>query len=389
MKEKKMIDLRSQTIRRTPEELVNHMNSFSLNLRFSAGIWCFNPANSRFHEKYSEDLNIEQRLEIAAGLKDYGLCGLEAHYPNEINEKNIDIWKKFERDVGIKLITIIPLLFWDKDFKWGSLSNPIPEMRSKAIQRLKETLRLNIEMRTEFAILWCGIDGYENPFGLDFVSIRSRFIEGLVEAMDEIPGVRIAIEPKPYEPRGHIIFGTTAEGMLLCHQVESILQNSINIKLLNEGHKLCCLNPEVGHVFMAYEDLPYAYSLPLSEGRLAHIHINSQPLGNYDQDLNVGVVGIEQMEALMYVLKMHSYCGWFGIDINSERMPIDTAIKINIDAVRASNDLINSLDHESIIFAVNNPEKAKGWLEAYLIRARAKSLKNISPLVPHSFGKNV
>ena len=48
------------------------------------------------------------------------------------------------------------------------------------------------------------------------------------------------------------------------------------------------MNPEIGHVLMGYEDLAYAYSWPLSEGRLAHVHCNSQPLGNYDQDLNVG-----------------------------------------------------------------------------------------------------
>lgn len=375
-----MTDLRPQAVRRTPEELVMHMNSFSLDLKFSAGIWFFSPSNSRFHEKYGKELNIEQRLEIAAKLKDYGLGALEAHYPNEINEQNIDLWRKFEKDTGIKLISIVPLLFWDKDFEWGSLSNPNLDIHCKAIERTKEALRLNIEMKTEFSVLWHGIDGYENPFGIDFPSMCARFIEGLAEAMDAVPGVRVAIEPKPYEPRGHIIYGTTAEGILLCYQVESMLKQSANRNILDEGHKLCCLNPEVGHVFMAYEDLPYAYSLPLSEGRLAHMHLNSQPLGNYDQDLNVGVIGIEQMEALMYVLKMHSYRGWFGIDINPERMPVEVALKINMDAIRAANDRINELDHEAIMYAVNNPDKKRGWLEAYLIRTRAKHPELLPPL---------
>ena len=52
-------------------------------------------------------------------------------------------------------------------------------------------------------------------------------------------------------------------------------------------------------VLMGFEDLPYALSWPLGEGRLAHTHWNSQPLGNYDQDLNVGVVSPEQLEALL------------------------------------------------------------------------------------------
>lgn len=365
-------DLRHQSIRRTPDAMLRHLNSFSIEPKFSAGIWYFSSPDSRFHAKYSATLPIERRLEIAASLAEYGLSGIEAHYPNEINEENADLWKKFSRDTGIRLITIVPLLFRDPTFEWGSLSNPIPSARREAIELTKRTLQLNKELDTDFAIVWPGIDGYENNFGIDFISMRDRFIDGLAEAMDAVPGVRIAFEPKPYEPRGHILFGTTPEGMLLCDIVEIKLSNSENKKILDEGHALCCMNPEIGHVLMGYEDLPYAYSWPLSEGRLAHLHVNSQPLGNYDQDLNIGVVHPEQFEALMYTLKMHGYNGYFGIDINPERMPVDVAIKINIDAVRSANDRINELDHESILYAVNNPEKARGWLEAYLIRARAK-----------------
>ncbi|MBM3158038.1 MAG: TIM barrel protein [Chloroflexi bacterium] len=371
-----------QAARRSPEELVKHLKSFKLEPKFSAGIWCFSPPHSRFHEKYKPDLNIERRLEIAAKLSDYGLKGLEAHYPNEINEENLRVWKQFEKDAGIKLITVIPLLFFGKEFEFGSQSSPIEKARRKAIELVKRALMLNIEMKTEFAIVWPGIDGYENPFGIDFTSMRARFAEGIAEAMDTVPGVRLAIEPKPYEPRGHIIYGTTAEGMLLCHEVESLLKNPKNKKMLNDGYTLCCLNPEIGHALMAYEDLPYAYSLPLSEGRLAHMHLNSQPLGNYDQDLNVGVVSPEQLDALMYVLKMHGYREWFGLDINPERMPIEMAIKISIDAVRASNDHINELDHESIAYATNHPDKARGWIEAYLVRARTRQLKKLPPLPP-------
>jgi xylose isomerase len=375
-------DLRQQAKRRSPAQIVKHLNSFSLQLKFSAGIWYFSPADSRFHSKYYDDVPLEARLEIAARLKDYGLGGLEAHYPNEINEDNAHIWKQFEKDTGIKLITICPLIFRDPAFEFGSLCNPNPRIGKQAIDVVRRALEMNRTMNTEFAIVWPGIDGYENPFGINFMEMRRRFAAGLAEAMDAVPGVRIAFEPKPYEPRGHIIYGTTPEGMLLCHQVEAMLKNPDNRRILDHGDALCCMNPEIGHVLMGYEDLPYAYSWPLSEGRLAHMHVNSQPLGNYDQDLNIGAVSPEQFEALIYVLKMHGYEGWFGIDINPERMPVETAIKINMDAVRAANDRINGLDHESIVYAVNHPDKARGWLEAYLVRARASHPDKLSPLAP-------
>jgi xylose isomerase len=375
-------DLRPQATRRSPDDLVRHLQSFELRPRFSAGIWFFSPPNSRFHDKYTDDVPLESRLDIAASLKDRGLDALEAHYPNEINEDNAALWQAFTDETGIRLLTVIPLLFWDRDFEWGSLSNPIAEIRTKAIERTKSALRLNRQLDTDFAIVWPGIDGFENPFGLDQAAMRDRFADGLVEAMDDVPGVRIAFEPKPYEPRGRILFGTTPEGVLLGRMVESRLRDDTNRKLLHDGHTLCCLNPEVGHVLMGFEDLSTAFSWCLAEGRLAHTHWNSQPLGNYDQDLNVGVVSPEQAEAGLYVLKMHGYTGYFGVDINPERMPVDIAISNSIDAVRAACDRINNLDHAAIVESHLRPDRSRGWLEAYLIRARASHPEALPPIHP-------
>jgi xylose isomerase len=373
-------DLRPQAQRRTADELVDHLKRFELDLRFTAGIWFFSPFDSRFHGKYKDDLDLERRLELAASLGSYGLVGLEAHYPNEVNEDNLRLWQQFSSDTGIRLITVIPLLFYDKQFEFGSLSNPDPAARKNAIDRVKRSLALARQIDADFSVVWAGIDGYENPFGIDFIDMRRRFAEGLAEAMDASPGVRIAFEPKPYEPRGRIIYGLTPEGVLLGRDTEALLEAEENRRLLDQGHKLVCMNPEIGHVLMGYEDLPYALSWPLGEGRLAHTHWNSQPLGNYDQDLNVGVVAPEQMEAGLYTLKAHGYTGYFGIDINPERMPVDVAMKNSMDALRAANDRINRLDHEGIIEATSNPAKHRGWLEAYLIRARAPHGASLPPI---------
>jgi xylose isomerase len=375
-------DLRPQAKRRTPEQMLAHLKSFELEPRFSAGIWYFSPPGSRFHARYQPELSIERRLEVAAGLRARGLAALEAHYPNEINEENLGLWKRFSAQTGIRILTVIPLLFWDVQFEWGSLSNPLPGPRTAAIERTRRALALNRELDCDFAVVWPGIDGFENAFGHDFAAMRDRFIDGLVEAMDDdaAAGVRIAFEPKPYEPRGRILFGTTPEGMLLARMVEARLRNQANRALLHEGHALVGLNPEIGHVLMGFEDLAYAYSWPLAEGRLAHTHVNSQPLGNFDQDLNAGVISPEQMEAWLYALKMHGYRGYFGIDINPERMPVDVAVANSIDAVRAACDRVNALDHEAILQSHQHPYRSRGWLEAYLIRARASRPDRLPPL---------
>ena len=375
-----LVDLRPQMVRRTPEEMVKHLREFSLDLRFTAGVWFFAPGGGRFHDRYVPPMSMEQVLEQAAGLKQYGLVGLEAHYPNEVNEQTRPLFRALEREVGIRLVTVVPNLFYEAQFEFGALSSPVEKARQAAIRRTVEALQINKELGTDFAIVWPGIDGYENPFGIDLVAARDRFCNGLAEAMDEVGGVRVAEEPKPYEPRGRILYGTTPEGLLMGQKVERTLTNPQNRQILEQGHALVGLNPEVGHVLMGFEDLPYAFSLALEYGRLAHTHWNSQPLGNYDQDLNVGVVAPEQAEAALYVLKMHGYRGYFGIDINPERMPVSRALINNMDALRSLNDRINSLDHEQVISATTHPERARGYLEALLIRARSGNPGALSPL---------
>ncbi len=373
-----LTDLRKQARRRSPAALVKQLHTFELDLKFSAGVWFFAPGGGRFHDAYMDKLSMEEILEIAAGLREYGLVGLEAHYPNEVNEDNLDLFLDFEKATGIRLITIVPNLFFDSRFEFGALSSPNGRVRRFAIERTKTTLRLNKKIGTDFAIVWPGIDGYENPFGMDLVRARDRFCDGLAEAMDAVPGVRVAEEPKPYEPRGRILYGTTPEGILMGQKVESRLEHPRNVRILERGHALVTMNPEVGHVLMGFEDLAYAFSLVLEYGRLAHTHWNSQPLGNYDQDLNVGVISPEQTEAALYVLKMHGYQGYFGIDINPERMPVRQALINCIDALRVANDRVNNLDHERIIWATEHPDKARGYVEAVLIRARARTTRGLS-----------
>ncbi len=372
-------DLSGQKVRRSGDELVRHLESFDLDLRFTAGVWFFAPGGGRFHERYVPDVSMEKRIEMALGLMDQGLVGLEAHYPNEVNDDTIDLFKS-ARDAGLRLITVVPNLFYDAQFEFGSLSSPIETARRAAIDRTIATLEINRELDTDFAIVWPGIDGFDNTFGQNHVASRDRFAEGLAEAMDAVPGVRICIEPKPYEPRSNIIYGTTSEALLLCEKVESLLGSDDNRRMMGDGTVLMGLNPEVGHMLMAYEDLAYAFSLVCEYGRLGHTHWNSQPMGNYDQDLNAGVVYPEQTEAALYALKMCGFQEHFGIDINPERMPVERALTNCMDTLKAMNERINGLDHARIVECVENPAGNRGVLEAMLLRARYPEATGLSEL---------
>jgi len=122
---------------------------------------------------------------------------------------------------------------------------------------------------------------------------------------------------------------------------------------------------------MGHEELAYTLASIMREGRLAHTHWNSQPLGNYDQDLNVGVLGIDQTYAALLVLRMYGYRGRFGIDINPERMPVETALILNINAIRAACARIDNLDFDRLVEAMYEPENNRGVVEDVMTRALA------------------
>ncbi len=351
-----------------------------MELKFTAGVWYFAPGGGRFHERYVPDMTMEERLDVAVGLQKYGLVGLEAHYPSEVNEDNMQLFKDLARDTGLRLVMVAPFIFYDAQYEFGSLSSPIEASRKSAIERTKQTLEMSLELDTDFVVVWPGIDGFDNTFGQNHIAARDRFAEGLAEAMDAVPGVRVCIEPKPYEPRANIIYGTTSEALLLCEKVEGLITNADTRANIDAGTPMMGLNPEVGHMLMALEDLAYAFSLVCEYGRLGHTHWNSQPMGNYDQDQNVGVIYPEQTEAAMYALKMAGYDQSFGIDINPERMPVERALINNFDMLRAVNDRINNLDHAAIIDCVENPQSNRGMLEALLIRTRYPNASGLSEL---------
>ena len=365
-------DLRYQRKRRGKEELVKHMSEFKLDLRMSVGIWYFAPSGGRFHERYVPEKSIPERLELAKSLADYGITGIEAHYPAEISFDNVDLYRELEKATGISVVGIGFSHFFEKEFEFGSLSSPYPEVREKAVRIAVEGLRLVKEVGARFAISWPGIDGYTYSLGTVFPWMWDNFETSMAAAMDEVPGVRVALEPKPYEPAPNNIYRTTAEAILAAQRIERKLKHPENTRLLEQGRCLVGLNPEIGHVRMGYEDCSAAYSLVGMEGRLAHTHWNSQPLGNYDQDLNVGVVEWQQAEALMYVLQMMGYKEYFGIDINPERMPVETAIKINTKVMRIMRDRVMSLPHDRIVECYLDPRRHRGELELILAEAIKK-----------------
>jgi xylose isomerase len=361
-------DLTYQRAARDPQVMLENLRN-DFDLKFSVGIWYFTPGGGRFHDRFVPAASIEERLEMAAEMAPLGVTGIEAHFPDEVNESNVALYRELERETGIRLVAIPFSHFFDPRFEFGSLSSTDPTVRDHAIRIAVGGLEMVRDLGAEVAISWPGMDGYRYLHGKPFMHMWDLFEGAMAEAMDEVPGVRIAIEPKPYEPAANNIYRTTAEGILAAQRIEARLTNPENRRILDEGGTLVGLNPEVGHVKMGFEMLPAAFSLVAMECRLAHTHWNSQPDGNYDQDNNVGVVNVQEAEALLYALWGMGYDGYLGIDINPENIPVQKAVDLNIRAMRKMKDRVSRMPHERILACHLHPREHRGELEEILIES--------------------
>ncbi len=360
-------DLSYQSAARDPDVMLANLRG-DFDLAISVGIWYFTPGGGRFHDRFVPEATVAERIDMAAEMAHVGVTGIEAHYPAEVNESNVDLYRRLADEAGIRLVAIPFSHFFDPAFEFGSLSSPDPKVRERAIEIAVGGLRMVEETGARCAISWPGMDGYRYLHGTPFMHMWDLFEGAMAEAMDEVPGVRVAIEPKPYEPAPNNIYRTTAEGILAAQRIERRLKNAENRRILEAGGCLVGLNPEVGHVKMGFEMLPAAFSLVAMEHRLAHTHWNSQPDGNYDQDNNLGVVNMSEAEALLYALWAIGYNEFLGIDINPENMPVRRAVELNVLGLERLRERVSRLPHEEVLDCHLRPWAHRGDLEEILIR---------------------
>ena len=361
-----MQDLRYQKKFMGKEEMLAHLKSFKLEIKPCVGMWYLSSGGSRFHENYGEIIPINQRIEMIEELAGYGVKAIEGHYEWEITEENMPLYKKIQEKTGIRISQIGPNTFAKKEYEFGTLSHPVGKVRDGVTKKLINVLKLVKEADADACGLWPGIDGYTYPYGHMFYQMWENFEGALADAMDEVPGVMVRIESKPCEPIPNNIYRTSADALLLARDIEARLTNPVNKQLLAEGRCLVGMQPEIGHIRMGYEDTPYVFAKICREGRMSHPHFNSQPLGNYDQDLNTGVVEWDQAEAGLLALKMAGFREFIGIDINPERMPPKKAILNNIRVLEIMNERIENLPYERLIDCYYNPEHNRGELEMIL-----------------------
>lgn len=163
-------------------------------------------------------------------------------------------------------------------FKDGGLTSNDRGVRRFGLRKILSAVDLAAEFGATTFVMWGGREGSEYDGSKDVHSAMDRYKEGLdtVAAHIKAQGydLRIALEPKPNEPRGDIFLPTAGHALALIAELEH--------------GDIVGLNPETGHEQMAGLNYTHGIGQALWSDKLFHIDLNGQRGLKYDQDLVFG-----------------------------------------------------------------------------------------------------
>lgn len=219
-------------------------------------------------------------------LAEFGAWGVTFH-DNDLFEFDATEATKDQRAAQLKDATdraglVIEMVttntFTHPVFKDGGLTSNDRGVRRFGLRKVIRAVDLAASIGASTFVMWGGREGSEYDGSKDVFAAMERYKEGLDTVAGYIKSqgydLKIALEPKPNEPRGDIFLPTVGHALAL-------------IAELDHGD-IVGLNPETGHEQMANLNYPHALGQALWSNKLFHIDLNGQRGLKYDQDLVFG-----------------------------------------------------------------------------------------------------
>ena len=115
-------------------------------------------------------------------------------------------------------------LFWRPVFKEGAFTANDPQIRRFAVKKACEATELGAEFGANVFVLWGGREGMEAEAAKDVRLALDRYKEAVDLFCEHIRNrgldLRIALEPKPNEPRGDILLPTVGHALAFIGALE-------------------------------------------------------------------------------------------------------------------------------------------------------------------------
>jgi L-rhamnose isomerase / sugar isomerase len=237
--------------------------------------WGYGDSGTRFgvFPQAARPRNVNERIEDAAEVNRLtgSASAVALHFPWDAVD-DYDALRRHIESSGLSVGAVNPNLFQDPDYKLGSVTNPDPRVRAKAVAHLLECLEIAAALGSSSQSLWFA-DGTNYPGQDDLRARRERMLACLAEVYAKLPaGQEMLVEYKFFEPAFYATdIADWGSALLICQH----LGERANV-LIDLGHHAQGVNIEQIVAFLT------------EAGRLGGFHFNNRKYA--DDDLIVGSV---------------------------------------------------------------------------------------------------
>ncbi len=247
--------------------------------------WAFGNSGTRFKVFAQPGVPRDPWEKVADSAEVHRLTGVAPTVALHIPWDRVDDYAALAahaRDLGIGVGTVNANVFQDDDYRLGSVTNPDPGVRRKAIDHLLECVDVMDATGSRDLKLWFA-DGTNYPGQDDLRARQDRLAEALSEVYDRLgPDQRLLLEYKLFEPA---FYATDVPdwGTAYAHCLE-----------LGERAVVCV---DTGH-HAAHTNIEFIVAFLLRAGKLGAFDFNSRFYA--DDDLMVGAADPFQLFRIMY-----------------------------------------------------------------------------------------
>jgi xylose isomerase len=283
--------------------------------KFSFGLWTVgNSGRDAFGESTRARLDPNDTLRR---LSELGAFGVSMHDNDLVpydaspaeRDRIVAEFKKTLADTGMVVSMATTNLFTHPVFKDGAFTSNDRDVRRYAIAKTLRAIDLGAEVGSPVYVFWGGREGVEAMAAKKPGDALDRYREAIDffcnYVLDNKYPMRLAIEPKPNEPRGDAFLPTVGHALAFIGTLEH--------------PEMVGLNPETAHETMSGLSFYHAVAQTIWHGKLFHIDLNGQKIGRFDQDLRFGSEGIKDAFFLVKLLEESGYAGPRHFDAHAYR----------------------------------------------------------------------
>lgn len=269
-------------------------------------------------------------------------------------------------------------LFEQPVFKDGAFTSNDVRVRAFAIQKSVKAIDLGARLGASVYVMWGGREGLEVEASKNPVEAIKRYREAVDflahYIRDQGYQMRIAIEPKPNEPRGDIFLATVGHVLAFISTLDASVREVVGV------------NPEIQHSRMAGMNTVHEVAQALEMGKLYHFDLGAQKPTRFDQDLRFGSEDIKESFFIVKLLEDHGWDGPRHFDVKPYRADsIDEVFDLVVGCMRSYLVLRDKVQQfnadkeiQSLLAQLEVRDDSLGALTGTYSRDNAESLKGQS-----------